>query len=87
MLREEAIKRIMERDGKTRAEAEKRIDSQITNSQRAQARQDSIAFSPNSVQYAPGDPDPDPNWIRILSGQWIRIQIQEGKITHKSRKK
>jgi hypothetical protein len=23
------------------------------------------------------DPDPDPNWIRIQSGQWIRIQ--EGK--------
>ena len=46
MLREEAIKRIMERDGKTRAEAEKRIDSQITNSQRAQARQDNITFSP-----------------------------------------
>jgi hypothetical protein len=39
VLREEAIKRIVERDGKTRAEAEKRIDSQITNSQRAQARQ------------------------------------------------
>jgi hypothetical protein len=40
VLREEAIKRIVERDGKTRAEAEKRIDSQITNSQRAQARQE-----------------------------------------------
>jgi hypothetical protein len=23
--------------------------------------------------------DPDPNWIRIQSGQWIRIRIQEGK--------
>jgi hypothetical protein len=25
------------------------------------------------------DPDPDPNWIRIQSSQWIRIRIQEGK--------
>jgi hypothetical protein len=24
-------------------------------------------------------------WIRIQSGQWIRIRIQEGKMTHKSR--
>jgi hypothetical protein len=24
--------------------------------------------------------------IRIQSGQWIRIRIQEGKMTHKSRK-
>jgi hypothetical protein len=23
--------------------------------------------------------DPDPNWIRIQSGQWIRIRIQEDK--------
>ncbi len=25
------------------------------------------------------DPDPNPDWIRISSGQWIRIMIQEGK--------
>jgi hypothetical protein len=25
------------------------------------------------------DPDPDPNWSRIQSGQWIRIRIQEAK--------
>jgi hypothetical protein len=30
--------------------------------------------------------DPDPNRIRLQSGQWIRIRIQEGKMTHKSRK-
>jgi hypothetical protein len=30
------------------------------------------------------DPDTDPNWIRIQSGQWIRIQ--EGKNDTKSRK-
>ncbi len=29
--------------------------------------------------------DPDLDWIRIQSGQWIRIRIQEGKMTHKSR--
>ncbi len=23
--------------------------------------------------------DPDPDWIRIQSGQWIRIRIEEGK--------
>ncbi len=23
--------------------------------------------------------DPDPDWIRIQSGLWIRIRIQEGK--------
>ncbi len=23
--------------------------------------------------------DPDPDWIRFQSGQWIRIRIQEGK--------
>jgi hypothetical protein len=23
--------------------------------------------------------DPDPDWIQIQSGQWIRIRIQEGK--------
>jgi hypothetical protein len=23
--------------------------------------------------------DPDPDWIRTQSGQWIRIRIQEGK--------
>ncbi len=37
------------------------------------------------------DPDTDPNWIRIQLGQRIRIRIplririQEGKITHKSK--
>ncbi len=25
------------------------------------------------------DPDPDPYWIQIQSGHWIRIRIQEGK--------
>ncbi len=25
------------------------------------------------------DPRPDPDWIRIQSGQWIRIRIQEGE--------
>jgi hypothetical protein len=25
------------------------------------------------------DPEPDPYWIRIQSGLWIRIRIQEGK--------
>ena len=25
------------------------------------------------------DPYPDPDWIRIQSGQWIGIRIQEGK--------
>jgi hypothetical protein len=23
--------------------------------------------------------DPDPDWIRVQSGLWIRIRIQEGK--------
>jgi hypothetical protein len=31
----------------------------------------------NSTRVA--DPDPYPDWIRIQSGQWIRIRIQEGK--------
>jgi hypothetical protein len=31
-----------------------------------------------------GDSDPDPNWIWIQSGQWIRIPT---KMTHKNRKK
>jgi len=26
--------------------------------------------------------DPDPNWIRIQWGLWIRIRIQRAKITH-----
>jgi hypothetical protein len=30
--------------------------------------------------------DPDPDWVRIQSGQWIRIRIQEGKIACKNRK-
>ncbi len=25
------------------------------------------------------DPYPDPDWIQIQLGQWIRIRIQEGK--------
>jgi hypothetical protein len=29
--------------------------------------------------------DPDPHWIRIQSGQWIRTR--RAKMTHKSRKK
>jgi hypothetical protein len=29
----------------------------------------------------------DPDWMRIQSGYWIRIRIQEGKMTHKNRKK
>ncbi len=75
VLREEAIKRIVERDGKTRAEAEKRIDSQITNSQRAQARHATFTSlqqcairtrgSGSGSQLDPDsigsvDPDPDP---------------------------
>lgn len=32
--REEAIKRIVERDGKTQEEAERRIDSQLSNKER-----------------------------------------------------
>ncbi len=31
--------------------------------------------------------DPDPHWIRILSGQWIRIRIQEGKNYPQKQKK
>jgi len=31
------------------------------------------------VRVADPDPYPDPDWIRIQSGQWIRIRIQEGK--------
>ena len=31
------------------------------------------------TRVADPDPYPDPDWIRIQSGQWIRIRIQEGK--------
>jgi hypothetical protein len=24
------------------------------------------------------DPEPDPDWIRTLSGQWIRIRLKDG---------
>ena len=34
--RDESVQRIMERDGKTREEAERRLDSQISNTQRCQ---------------------------------------------------
>jgi hypothetical protein len=33
------------------------------------------------------DPYLDPDWIRIQSGQWIRIRIQEGKNDPKKKKK
>jgi hypothetical protein len=33
------------------------------------------------------DPDLDPDWIRIQSGQWIRIRIQEGKNDPQKEKK
>ncbi len=32
-----------------------------------------------SIATRVADPDPYPDWIRIQSGQWIRIRIQEGK--------
>ncbi len=28
----------------------------------------------------------DPDWIRIQLGQWIRICIRKGKISHKNKK-
>jgi hypothetical protein len=30
--------------------------------------------------------DPDPDWIMIQWGRWIRIRIQMGKMTQKNRK-
>jgi hypothetical protein len=38
-----------------------------------------LTFTENSVS--------DPDWIRIQSGQLIRIRIQEVKKTHKNREK
>jgi hypothetical protein len=37
-------------------------------------------FSPDpSLKTRAADPDPYLDWIRIQSGQWIRIRIQESK--------
>jgi hypothetical protein len=47
IYREEAVRRIMDRDGRTREEAERRIDIQITNSQCFQAR----VFTLPTIQY------------------------------------
>jgi hypothetical protein len=39
--------------------------------------QDSVKHFPELARgFRVADPDPDPNWIRIQSGQWIRMRIR-----------